>query len=174
MGGAVNTILLRSREATHDVDFINPHVTADQMNLLSQASSAAMAQANYSLGEQWINNQTSLFVPAQLQIELAQEARIQNEVVFQEPGLTVLAAPWKFALCAKLERMGKPTRRPYDIDDAVTYLDRHIHIHGGNAVLFNDLQAWGVHYLTAVAQAIAQEVAEKYRQIHGKEGIVFD
>ncbi|KAI4287138.1 MAG: hypothetical protein L6R35_003603 [Caloplaca aegaea] len=174
MGGAVNTILLRTRDTTHDVDFISPMVTADQMHLLSQASSAAMEEAETSLGEQWINNQTSLFVPAQLQNELVQDARVQNEIVFQEPGLTVLAVPWKYALCAKLERMGKSTRRSYDVDDAVAYLDRHIHVHGGNVVLFKDLENWGIHYHTAVTRPLAQEVAERYRQIHGSEGIAFD
>ncbi|KAL8725984.1 MAG: hypothetical protein Q9166_007019 [cf. Caloplaca sp. 2 TL-2023] len=174
VGGAVNTILLRSRDVTHDIDFINPNITSNQMQVLYQGASAALAQISIPLGENWLNNSTTLFLPSHLQNELGQEAIIQNEVVFQAPGLTVLAVPWRYALCAKLERMGKPTRRPYEIDDAVTYLHRHIVAHGGRAVPLPDLQSWGNHYQAAVASGPAQEVDEKYRQIHGQDGIIFE
>ncbi|KAL8786514.1 MAG: hypothetical protein Q9213_002741 [Squamulea squamosa] len=110
VGGAVNTILLRSRDVTHDVDFINPSVPREQMHLLHQASAAALAQISVELGEEWLNNTTTLLVPSKVQIEPGDEAAAQGEIVFQQSVLTVLAAPWRYALCTKLERMGKPTR----------------------------------------------------------------
>ncbi|KAL8694618.1 MAG: hypothetical protein Q9224_003537 [Gallowayella concinna] len=172
VGGAVNTILLRSRDITHDIDIMNPSISDDQMQLLHRAASSALAQISIPLGQNWLNNSATLFLPAHLQSELARDAVAQNDIVFAAPGLTVLAVPWRYALCAKLERMGKPTRRAYDIDDAVTYLDRHISDHGGRPVPLQELQAWGDHYKAAVALPQAREVHEKYRQVHGKEGIV--
>src|SRR5256885_3261316 len=38
VGGAVNTILLRSRDTTHDVDFIHADVQSSEMSLIDQAA----------------------------------------------------------------------------------------------------------------------------------------
>ena len=173
VGGAVNTILLQSRETTHDVDFINPSATPQQMRLLQRAASAAIAQISIRLGDNWLNNTTTLYLSSQLQDELGREAIAQNDIVFQEPGLTVLAAPWRYALCAKIDRMGSPNRRPYDSGDAATYLRRHIASNKGRPALFKDLRDWARHYRTEVLEHIVQEINAEYLQRYGADGIVF-
>ena len=59
----------------------------------------------------------------------------QNEVVFNAPGLTLFAAPWRYMLDTKLNRLSKQVlARPYDMSDAVGYLVRLVAKNGGDAV----------------------------------------
>ncbi|KND94162.1 hypothetical protein TOPH_01139 [Tolypocladium ophioglossoides CBS 100239] len=61
VGGAVNTIYLQSRDATHDVDFFNDYLTpADFENLVHSARE--VVKCDRSLGEEWFNNRTILFI----------------------------------------------------------------------------------------------------------------
>ena len=119
VGGAVNTIHLRTREVTHDVDFFGAN---EQSRLLEDASKYAQQQSRIQLGANWLNNATTLFISRPLQTQLVQDAILQDVVLFRERGLTVLAAPWSYALCGKTDRMSKTdAQRPYDCRDAVAF-----------------------------------------------------
>lgn len=98
-----------------------PQNNSPDIRLLEQASRVAEARASLPLGGDWLNNTTSLYISLTLRQELSREAEQQNEVVFQQPGLTVFAAPWLYAPCTKLARLLEGARRkPYDSIDAAT------------------------------------------------------
>lgn len=64
VSGAANTILLKTRQTTHDVDFFIPQERSTQMRLLEQASRVAEAKASLPLGGGWLNNSISLYIPS--------------------------------------------------------------------------------------------------------------
>lgn len=61
VGGAVNTLLLHTRESTGDVDFFYWTKTKneDVTKIIVAANSAA---SKLKLGDQWLNNHTAIFI----------------------------------------------------------------------------------------------------------------
>ncbi|CEJ57059.1 hypothetical protein PMG11_05767 [Penicillium brasilianum] len=92
VGGTINTMLLRSRPNTHDVDFFNDNLTPAEIKCLSKATKSAFKK-NRTLGQEWLNNHTVLFIPLHIRRILTMEALDQHAIVFQASGLTILAAP---------------------------------------------------------------------------------
>src|SRR5882757_9471711 len=73
VGGVVNTISLRSRQSTHDVDWFNNSLSPDQDQLLRQAAKYALQQAQrhgINIASNWFNNKTMLFIPRNLRAKL--------------------------------------------------------------------------------------------------------
>ncbi len=105
---------------------------------------------------------------------LYDEGVTQNDVVFNEPGLTVYAAPWRYALCAKLDRLSKTGARPYDMSDAVDYLDRLIGKRGGRqAVKKSELRAWADEFkFTVPSDTLIKRLGDEYKKKYGGVGIV--
>ncbi|RKL03362.1 hypothetical protein BFJ68_g11487 [Fusarium oxysporum] len=128
VGGAVNTIYLQSREATHDVDFFNDNLTPEDFEHLV-AGIRSVSKKDKTLISDWLNNRTIFFIPKDKQRTLSQQAYNQREVIFEEPCLTVLAAPWEYAFCCKIDRLsgaGLHTPESYDASDVVEYLHRYL------------------------------------------------
>lgn len=89
VGGAVNTMVLQSRRTTHDVDFFTQLL--DQSHLVALRDAARYAA-------DWLNNATARMPGVVENIDaLVQAAVRQDVVVFERPGLRVLAAPWGYA-----------------------------------------------------------------------------
>ncbi|RYO79116.1 hypothetical protein DL766_005246 [Monosporascus sp. MC13-8B] len=127
VGGAVNTIYLQSRATAHDIDFFNEFMTWKESEILLNGAKNALKH-DKSLQKQWFNNRTIFFIPRDKRVMLTQEAFKQQDVMFSENGLTMLAAPWKYAFCCKVCRIAGESihsARPYDLDDAVQYLYRY-------------------------------------------------
>ncbi|KAG6020916.1 hypothetical protein E4U41_002678 [Claviceps citrina] len=166
VGGAVNTIYLRSRETTHDVDFFNVYLGSEDVeNIILGARDAT--KRNKSLGEGWFNNRTILFIPNDQRQALTDEAYAQNEIIFQEPGLTVLAAPWNYAFCCKVDRIsGKGSdERKYDLEDAVQYLDRYLRSVKKDQIARDAVKAWFARFSlrwTAETDAVLVRVSQAY------------
>lgn len=128
VGGAVNCIALRSRPTTHDFDFFNNKFGAKEYELIMAAAAAAQKK-DKKLEAGWLNNRTVVFMPIDLRNTLTDEAIAQNDVVFRAAGLKVVAAPWNYAFCCKVDRVagsGIIKARPYDLDDAAAYLKRYL------------------------------------------------
>ena len=123
VGGAVNTLYLSSRGTTHDVDVFGTDFNNTARMLMDEAMQDARRHF-LGLGTDWINTETQMWMPGPLHRELSDAARRQNVVVFDQPGLTIYAAPWAYAFSAKINRLltGGEQIRPYDLDDAVTYI----------------------------------------------------
>ncbi|KAJ5669109.1 hypothetical protein N7462_010179 [Penicillium macrosclerotiorum] len=145
VGGVVNTLLIRSRSHTSDVDFFNDNLTANEIKILMQATKAAMKK-DTSLGDQWLSNHTVLFIPLNLRRILTSQSVNQNEIVFRAPGLTILAAPWEYQLCTKLDRLSNSGKlnntHPYDEEDALHYLARYLDRNSIDVLQKSKIQCW--------------------------------
>ncbi|KAK5624287.1 hypothetical protein RRF57_000003 [Xylaria bambusicola] len=149
IGGAVNTIHLQSRAVTHDVDFYNIHLTPEDYELLIGGAKDAVKKEN-KLEEDWFNNRTILFMPLEQRPLLTDEALKRHEIIFKEPGLTVLAPPWNYAFCCKVDRLagsGVQKAREYDLDDAVQYLNQYLQQHELSRISTTTIETWFSQYL---------------------------
>ncbi|KAL8861896.1 MAG: hypothetical protein Q9178_001765 [Gyalolechia marmorata] len=88
VGGKVITMLLRTRESTHDVDFFGTNLNNSQRVLLDEAA-----------------NQTMSWLPPDVHRTITREALDQNQIFFHKRGLKVVAAPSNYALCGKMKRL---------------------------------------------------------------------
>lgn len=147
VGGAVNTLFLRSRLITHDVDVFGSDFSNQGRVLLDRAMHDAR-QRFRALGTDWLNTETQMWMPGPLHQELTAGARRQNVKVFDGPGLTILAAPWEYAFSAKINRIltGGVQRRPYDLADAATYIHEYIRSHGNASIPVATARGWAKHY----------------------------
>lgn len=146
-GGAVNTIYLRSRHTTGDVDFFGAN---EQSRILKDASKYAQQRSEVQIGANWFNNSMSLFLNRGLEQDLMGASQRQNAILFSEPGLTVYAVPWDYALCGKTDRLTKPDRRAYDVADAVAYLRQCVKANGERAIQARWVEEWARKYNKAV------------------------
>ncbi|KAF5018903.1 hypothetical protein F66182_9098 [Fusarium sp. NRRL 66182] len=168
--GAVNTLYLHSKESTHDVEFLlDP--ASDDYKTLSNAAVFANRQAQEKLGCEWFNNSMQLFVPQSVQTALVQEAKHQDEVVFEHQGtnggLKVYAAPWSFAFCGKLNRL-------CDIDDAIVYLHRYLSLTGQDYVIARWIYDECQKYHQDVSQKVLKRLEDGYARTHGNWPIVWN
>ena len=144
VGGAVNCMALRSRTTTHDVDFFNARFGQKEYELL-QAAAVTAQKKNKKLESAWLNNRTIFFIPHDLREALTDEAITQNDLVFEAPGLKVVAAPWHYAFCCKVDRIagsGLLRARPYDVSDAAAYLDRYLSFKRMQTITKAEVVAW--------------------------------
>lgn len=171
VGGAVNTLLLQNRHSTHDVDFFGTNLTNDQRILLDEAARYAEEKSQTPLGGEWFNNQTMQWLPPNVHRKVTQEALEQNEVVFHEKGLKVVAAPWNYALCGKMNRLVRADQaRSYDVTDAASYLHYHILKHGG-PVSAARIQRWCQAYQKDTSNHVIRAVKKEYQRLYRKDGI---
>ncbi|TFK54710.1 hypothetical protein OE88DRAFT_1653170 [Heliocybe sulcata] len=170
VGGAVNTVLLGSRAATGDVDFFyqTKQKNDDVSAVVKAAADVAKAR---SIGQAWLNNHTVVFIQEEQIAALYREAQTQRAVVFSAPGLTVLAAPWRYALVTKLDRLMKPGAKPYDLSDAVTYLHEIVQ-KTQQPVPRGRLQEWANEFKCTVADSsLTQSLADAYQKKYEHAGL---
>jgi hypothetical protein len=77
---------------------------------------------------------------------LYEDAVKQNVVIYNNPSLLVLAAPWRYALVCKIDRLSQTSdKKDKDLGDAVAYL--HEIVKGlGHAVTKAELKQWAEMY----------------------------
>ena len=171
VGGAVNTLYLRSRDNTHDVDFFLANPTAPEHTAIHQAARHANRQVNGALGADWFNNATQVMMGRQVQQSLAAGAFQQNTIVYQRMGngggLRIYAAPWSYAFCGKLNRLCEVSHRSYDLADAISYLHEYLRTSGQQTVSARKIFGWCQQYRKNVTEAVLQRVDEAYRQAYG-------
>ncbi|WEW61740.1 hypothetical protein PRK78_007234 [Emydomyces testavorans] len=175
VGGAVNTIHLRSRKYTHDVDFIAGPISTDKHFHLCKATQHAVKNSYAPFTKDWINNATERMPEVIGKVpRLIAEARAQNIVIFHVSGLKVLAAPWNYALVKKINRIISPLPKKYDINDAANYLNEYIKKNGNRPVHVRQIREWGRIYEAEVPDWALQKVNKEYSRYHRKQGIIFD
>ena len=173
VGGALNTIHLQSRETTEDIDFFfDSRATEHDVTILERAATHAVERMGpRHLAADWLNSRIIYFIPRDLWPKLVQRARKQNTVVFREPGLTVLAAPWSYSFIAKAERMLQRNAKDYDGPDAAQYLRQHILLHGRKPVTLQLIRQWAVEYGRRTSDATMQRINTIYRYTFGTDAI---
>ena len=171
VGGAVNTMLLQTRESTHDVDFFGTNLNNNQRILLNDAAKYAERRSATPLGGEWFNNQTMLWLPPDVHRTVTEEALRQNEVVVEKRGLKIVAAPWNYALCGKMNRLVRPDQlRPYDLPDAVAYLRYYIRKNGG-PVPAARIKAWCRSYQKDTSNEVIRSINREYKRLYRTDGI---
>ncbi len=174
VGGAVNTLHLQSRHTTHDVDIFGAGFTNDARVLLDEAMHDA--QRHYGgLGTDWLNTETQMWMPGPVHQQLTSAAMKQNVKVFDMPGLTIYAAPWSYAFSAKINRLltGGDQTRPYDLDDAVSYVHEYIKSHGGQPVNTSIAIGWARHFRhESTPEFLRTRVNQAYRRQYGRDAFV--
>ncbi|OAQ96717.1 hypothetical protein LLEC1_06357 [Akanthomyces lecanii] len=174
VGGAVNTLHLQSRRATHDVDIFGADFNNQARVLLDEAMHDA--QRHYrGLGTDWLNTETQMWMPGPIHQQLTAAAVKQNVKVFDMVGLTIYAAPWSYAFSAKVSRLlaGGDQARPYDLDDAVTYIHEYIRIHGNQPVKVSTATDWARHFRhESTPDFLRTRVNQAYRRRYGREAFV--
>lgn len=175
VGGAVNTMVLQSRRTTHDVDFFTQLLDQPHLAALRDAARYAVDRSDAPLASDWLNNATARMPGVVENIDaLVQAAVRQDVVVFERPGLRVLAAPWGYAFVKKVSRIAQGTGRAYDGSDAVTYLHQFITTSNSNQpVAVDRIQRWGETYKALCPEEVLRQVNEGYRKVYGRDGIVF-
>lgn len=169
VGGAVNTLLLKSRQATHDVDLFGSDVDNSARMVLDQAMHDAQ-QRFPGLGTDWMNTETQMWMPGPLHEELTAAARKQNVKVFDGAGLTLYAAPWAYAFSAKVSRIltGGAQARSYDLADAVTYIHAHIRANGNHPVPVATALQWARRFHHESTESVLRDrVDHEYRKRYG-------
>ncbi|KAK4199231.1 hypothetical protein QBC40DRAFT_282437 [Triangularia verruculosa] len=171
VGGAVNTLYLRSRHTTHDVDVFGSDFNNSARHLVDEAMHEAQ-RAIPALGTDWLNTETQMWLSGRLHAEITQAARAQNVIVFQgkDKGLTILAAPWAYAFSAKINRIltGGSQARPYDLQDAVAYIHMYIQAHGNKPVPVKVALGWARQYHHEMTENVLRnQVNPAYRRQYG-------
>ncbi|KAI1986240.1 hypothetical protein LOZ53_004800 [Ophidiomyces ophidiicola] len=173
VGGAVNTIHLGTRETTHDLDFYNENLRQNDYQLLLQATQHAMKKVP-DLQAEWFNNHTVLFIPKNQRRALTEDALQQGEIVFRQPGLTVLAAPWHYAFCAKLDRLSgrhQTHTQPYDVSDAVAYLRRYLEKNSITCIQRSVVEEWAQKFDTRAPVQVLDQVNNLFKRHFQRDGI---
>jgi hypothetical protein len=107
-------------------------------------------------------------MPPSKREELTNDAYLQADPVFSEPGLTVLTAYWPSQVAAKIDRYtgssGKATT--YDITDAAAYLDRYMEQKDMTEISEKTIRGWSAHYQWQInsdaLDNLAKVLEEKY------------
>ena len=172
VGGAINTIYLRSRQTTHDVDFFGSHLQQRQLEMIDEAMQYAERMSSVPLGGAWLNNETQLHMAPDARQFITQRALEQNMVVFHAPGLTVVAAPWSYSFISKSRRLGTQYERSYDLDDAVAYLREWIRRIQGGTVSTEMLRDLCARYrMPMLSDQVLRRINERFRARHSCDGI---
>lgn len=123
VGGIVDVLHLKLRDVTDDIEFLGPAVSNWQN--LRTALELACAHVgipprilvddnSVTVGENWIS------IMSHLQPD-------QRMVIYKSPGLEVIAAPWEYGLCVKLDLLqrgasGAIEPKMHHVTDAAIYL----------------------------------------------------
>lgn len=157
IGGALSTYHLQTRESTSDVDFFLDRPKHPAARIVYKAARKAEQQHKDVLLAGWLNDAVQLFLSqvAGLQRMVWDEAVEQNEIVFIKTnphgGLTVLAAPWRYSIVAKLQRMGIGNPLERDIAHAISFLRHYLGLNGRSTIAASELTAWADHYSSPFA-----------------------
>ncbi|CAK3826863.1 Hypothetical predicted protein [Lecanosticta acicola] len=172
VGGAINTMYLRSRQTTHDVDFFGAHLNQRQLQMIDEAMQYAERMSSVPLGGAWLNNESRCTWLRMLG-DTSQTVQLEQDmVVFKEPGLTVVAAPWSYSFISKSQRLGSQYERPYDLDDAVAYLAEWNRRMGNEVATARMIQDLCARYRQPmIADPVLRRVNERYRTRHRRDGI---
>ncbi|MCJ1313575.1 hypothetical protein MMC25_007254 [Agyrium rufum] len=180
LGGAVNTIYLRSRPSTRVVHFFMDDPRSPLHTVIHEAACSAARSSTESpgviLGPDWFNNATQLLMDRQVQTRLVGEALQQNTVVHelrgQRGGLIVYAAPWAYAFCTKLDRLCGTYRKQYVMRDAVMYLHEYLRSSNKHSVTRGEVTEWCQEYRKKMTDAVLDEVNSQYSHAYNRQAII--
>jgi len=169
IGGLVNVLFLQSQTA-YGADFFDVTMRKGQRIMLNEAARHA-ERGPVPLGNDWFKEPLTLGgrFSWRLRKQLVEEALRQNDVVFEKPGLKLVAAPWEYAMITYMQWL---RRGYYDTDHAIIYLHHYLMKNPGNSPpTMADLLALAKKFHLEIDVGYTRMVAIEYRRKYGKAGI---
>lgn len=106
-----------------------------------------------------------------LMSSLYAEAQETGVTIFKQPGLVRLAAPWRFALMAKLDRISTKKSKAYDLDAAITYLHQMVKTSG--KVEKSAFAQWAQEFhVIPPEDDLLDRLRNGYADCYGTEGLI--
>ncbi|CAM1506147.1 Fc.00g057880.m01.CDS01 [Cosmosporella sp. VM-42] len=142
-------------------------------HVLLDASMQDAQRHIHGLGTDSLNTETQVWMPGPIHQELTAAAREQNVKVFDGAELGIYAAPWDYALSAKIIRLmaGGDQARPYDLQDAATYFRQYIQAHDNRPVTINIALGWARHYHHEANIGFLNHINREYRRQYRSNGL---
>jgi hypothetical protein len=157
------------------VDFFNADLSPKDSVIIRGATAFARKQmqkaCRIDLPASWFNNQTTVFIKSSLRKTLTDEAIAQNEIVFRAQGLTILAAPWPYALCSKIHRISGGHPRQYDASDAANCLHRYLSCQRSREIRAQTIRQWGQRYEISISDRDIAKVDDAYAQLYRSKAV---
>lgn len=172
-GDAVDKMLFDERYLSSAIDLFGSHLNTGQRRLLDEAATYAKGHCYQPFRMQWFDSDQKL--SDEIHRHLTQEALYQNVIVFSQPGLTVLAPPWRYAFSAKAERLMQRGRHagPEELGDVVVYLNEVVDLNGGLPEEVDGmLQSSAKYGHDLYEKFLLLNVNFAYQQRYGRPGIV--
>lgn len=174
VGGLVDVLYLHLADNTNDIEFLGPpianrtHLEAALLGALTQFGlpHRRLQQPNtLPVGESWMTLMETL-------------QREPREVVFRDDGLEVVAAPWNYAFCVKMEILrlgatGTITATPRQVSDAARYLHQVIRHRPQDRGPFTERELYRVleEYYVQIGELTVGHVLSTYRTIYNQPAL---
>jgi hypothetical protein len=169
VGGIIATLVIKNRSATHDVDFFTINNPKGEVKELLEIS-AEVGRA-LEMSPEWLNNATQLFLKPHLAKDLEDAA---EHVIFKEPGLTLVAAPYRYLISSKIDRITGGGNVPHGISDAAGFLHELRKEEELGPISKEDFVDWAKLYNTKSNTPALEAVARYYTEHYGEEGLALD
>ncbi len=176
VGGSISNILLRDQLTREHLDYLVLNVSDEQRRIFADAARHTRNRCSRPIVGAWFSarGDDTLKLPSSICRQVVLSSISQNEVIFQAPGLKIIAAPWDYAFVATLGRLASdrsPARR-YDLCDAIAYLHRYIQVRWDGPLTMDHVDFCARSYGILGVESTAWFVASRYRLVHGCDGIV--
>ncbi len=176
VGGAISSLLLKDQLRRENLDYIVPNVSEEQRGILAAAARHGRAYCIRPMLGAWFSNRgdDTLKLPFSIHRQVVLKSLTQNEIIFQERGLKIIAAPWDYAFTATLGRLASHRfiSRPHDLSDAIAYLRRYIQVRGDEPLTMGEVDFCARSYGIFGVETMASFVATRYFARYGHDGIV--
>ncbi|KAF7505307.1 hypothetical protein GJ744_001010 [Endocarpon pusillum] len=178
VGGSISSLLLKDQLTRENLDYIATDVSEEQRKILAAAAKYARLKSSQPIRGAWFSTRGSdtLKLPFSVHRQVVLRSIAQHEIIFQAPGLKILAAPWEYAFVATLGRLAsdRSVARPHDLEDAIAYLHRYIEGWWSGPLTMGQVEFWAGLYGIPGVETMARFIATRYRAVYGRDGIVDD
>ncbi|KAF8330083.1 uncharacterized protein EI90DRAFT_3017007 [Cantharellus anzutake] len=172
VGGVVDVLYLRIADQTDDIEFLGPAIS--HRTYLEVAMHGAIA--HLGLPSRKIEQTNKLPVGENWQSLMEVLGRGPRETIFRQPGLQVVAAPWNYGFCVKMDMLrrgatGAITPTPRHVSDAAVYLDSVIKHQPPDRLPFTERELYRIltDYSVQVSELSVGHVLNTYRTLYKRE-----
>jgi hypothetical protein len=169
VGGIIATLVTKTRSTTHDVDFFTLKNPRGEIKELLEIS--AVVGRRLDMSPEWLNNATQLFIKPQVARDLEDAA---EHVIFQEPGLTLVSAPYRYLIASKIDRIAGGGKVAHDIADAAGFIHELRRVEQLDQISHTEFIEWATTYNTKLNTKALKDVANFYKQKYGEDGVAVD
>ena len=167
-GEVASTLLLQVKIVASDLQFFGDHLDTAQMNSVSEAMEYGEQMSNVPLKTAWADKGYFLQVNPDFHRSIMKEALQINKVVFEEPGLKVVAMPFSHMFIYKASKVGTENESPADLDDLICYLHhRNIEVQVVTVHLKFVEDTCTNYGKKMLHEGTTHKMNEKYRARHG-------